>query len=91
MRKFSNVVDEVLAECARQKRLQEEGKFKYTCVDAPSDLQRFAILGEEFGEVAREVVEGAGLANDLQGRGLKKELIQVAAICVSWLQRDEFE
>lgn len=38
-----------------------------------------AILAEEFGEVAKDVVEG----ND---RNLYIELMQVAAVCVAWME-----
>lgn len=39
-----------------------------------------AILAEEFGEVAKEVVDGVDLAN------LRVELIQTAAVAVSFIE-----
>lgn len=44
------------------------------------DSERLAILTEEVGEVARAI-------NDEEGdRGIKRELIQVAAVAVAWLE-----
>ena len=37
------------------------------------------ILGEEVGEVARAILEG-------DDAGLEAELVQVAAVCVAWLE-----
>lgn len=39
-----------------------------------------AILGEEFGEVCKEVVE------DYNYGRLRKELVQVAAVAVAWVE-----
>lgn len=39
---------------------------------------KVAILSEECGEVARAVLDG--------GEGLEEELVQVAAVCVAWLE-----
>lgn len=43
--------------------------------------KKVSILAEEFGEVARAVLEG-----DLEN--LAEELVQVAAVCVAWLESD---
>ena len=42
-----------------------------------ADIVKVAILAEETGEVARAVLDGSGL---------RTELVQVAAICVAWLE-----
>jgi hypothetical protein len=54
-------------------------------------LQHFAVLAEEFGEVAREVCEwGAhGNATPERFQALKKELVQTAAVCVEILENSE--
>ena len=44
-----------------------------------SDELWYTILGEEVGEVARGILE-----RDVDN--LKDELVQVAAVCVAWLQ-----
>lgn len=66
----------------RQEGLRVAGKFAHTCADATAmiDTERFAVLGEEFGEVAREVVEHG------DDRELRKELVQVAAVAVAWIE-----
>lgn len=43
-----------------------------------SDERWLAILAEEFGEVAKDVVE--------RRPGLRTELIQTAAVCVAWIE-----
>ena len=70
----------------RQERLKSEGRFSMTCADAMSDLERLAVLTEEVGEVARAILEQSRLTNDDHGKELKKELVQVAAVCVAWLE-----
>jgi hypothetical protein len=71
----------------RQEQLKAEGRFLNTPADSvmtPSET--LAVLGEEFGEVAREVAEsvaGKPLATDR----LRAELVQVAAVCVAWVER----
>ncbi len=42
-----------------------------------------SVLTEEVGEVAREICEGWGTANIIR---LRSELIQVAAVAISWLE-----
>lgn len=55
-----------------------------------NDYERLAVLAEEFGEVAREVLTGEGrrLARDTVGtpEALRKEVIQVAAVAVAWAE-----
>ena len=73
-----DVLAEVGRERSRQEQLKAEGKFTYTCADAEmTDGQRLAVLVEEVGEVARAM-------ND--GKGLREELIQVAAVAVAWVE-----
>lgn len=51
------------------------------------DLIWLSILAEEFGEVSKEVVELNYNKNDK--KDLKKELIQVAAVCVQFINSIE--
>src|SRR5262245_53360960 len=81
----------VTAERLRQEERKRQGRFKYTCADAEMNhYERFAVLGEEVGEVAREVLTNAGkrLARDTNGTdaALYKELAQVAAVAVAWME-----
>lgn len=81
------VLEDVRRECARQDELKKAGRFKHHCGDKEmSDPERFAVLGEEVGEVARAVLELGKLANDKHGKELRKELIQVAAVCTKWVE-----
>lgn len=80
-------------ERSRQEQIKREGRFRYTAADAGmGNAERLACLVEEVGEVAQEVLthEGRRLARDTVGtvEGLRKELIQVAAIVVAWLESD---
>lgn len=75
----ARVLSEVYEERVRQEELKASGRFAYTCADAEcTDGQALAILVEEVGEVARAMCEG---------KGLRDELIQVAAVAVAWVER----
>lgn len=58
-------------------------KFVSSCAttgaDAMHDADRLAVLAEEFGEAAREVVE-------CDRAKLRTELVQVAAVAVAWIE-----
>lgn len=101
--RITRVVTEVVDERVRQEALKAAGKFLWSCADnealrnktlrAVSEPEKFAVLGEEFGEVAREVVEqmialdrGDGERSLECLRKTRKELIQVAAVCVAWVE-----
>lgn len=82
-----DVYDLIETERLRQEHLKAAGRFKYTCADPEMTTDgKFYCLGEEFGEVARALVEGAGLANDVHNVDLKKELVHVAAVATAWLE-----
>ena len=85
------VLDAISGERKRQERLKSEGRFPHTCADPELNLpQKLAVLAEEFGEVARCVVEASGLANDKHHpdamKALRKELVEVAAVCCAWAE-----
>ena len=78
----------ILDERRRQSILQSLGRFKHTVDDpAISDLRRLAILAEEFGEVSYEVNTAADRHPDQRYTNLRTELIQLASVCVAWLER----
>jgi NTP pyrophosphatase (non-canonical NTP hydrolase) len=83
------VFQEVHAERERQEELKAAGRFEETCADpGMSDFERFAVLGEEVGEVAKAILEEAGRRR----RGdddLRTELTQVAAVAIAWLESIE--
>lgn len=75
----------VNCELRRQNDLQEQGKFTYVAYDKECPLiVRLAMLTEEVGEVARAIQE-------LDEQNLKEELVQIAAIAISWVARLEEE
>jgi hypothetical protein len=89
-RETLSILDAVGVERDRQERRKAEGRFTHTCADPDgmNDYERLAVLVEEVGEVAREVLTGEGrrLARDSVGTdsALFEELIQVAAVAVAW-------
>jgi NTP pyrophosphatase (non-canonical NTP hydrolase) len=78
------------AERARQHRLKAEGRFQYTPSDDElTDWQRLGMILEEVGEVARNLLARDGLVTDGDptDTALAKELSQVAALSVAWMER----
>jgi len=63
----------------RQELLKEQGKFDHTLSDIIPWADKYTILGEEFGEIAR-AIQNRDFDN------LKDELTQVAALCLAWLE-----
>jgi hypothetical protein len=47
---------------------------------------RLAVLAEEFGEVAKEVCNLMAGADPRVKALLREELVQVAAVCVAWIE-----
>jgi hypothetical protein len=76
----------------RQERLRNDGKFPFTCATVPglTNPEKLAVLAEEFGEVARHVTEQV-CGNKINLLELRDELVQVAAVCVAWLESMEEE
>lgn len=104
--KTGNVLTEVLQERKRQEELLAQGKFAYTCASSKiSNSSKLPVLGEEFGEVCKEVTEMISLVSnagcgsvdlshsfEYRKQNLRKELIQVAAVAVAWaesIEKDE--
>jgi hypothetical protein len=80
----------VAHERERQHRLKAEGRFKYTpSDDGLTDWQRLGTILEEVGEVGRNLLARDGLVTDgdASDAALAKELSQVAALCVAWMER----
>ncbi len=97
---YEDVFLDIERELARQKKLQLEGQFMYLC-DSPTlpNARALSILTEETGEVARAVndyytvLDYSGDDKDLKDAEAKiyEELIQVAAVAVSFAKRFEYE
>lgn len=78
------VLKDISNERRRQDKLKAEGRFTATCADPISNDRRLSILVEEVGEVARASLGNAGAVQD--GGDLRKELVQVAAITLAWIE-----
>lgn len=79
----------ILRERARQETLKAAGKFKYTCADSNMlSSEKYLVLAEEVGEVARAVLNLQNFAFDYSADlgKVREELIQVAAVSVAWLE-----
>jgi hypothetical protein len=68
----------------RQGQLKLAGKIMATCADPIDEAVKLAALTEEVGEVARAVMARGGWS--VEEDNLREELVQVAAICVAWLE-----
>lgn len=80
-------LNDVHHERKRQLVLKAEGRFAYTPSDRVSDALKLAILTEELGEVAREVLARTGMVQEVAVDGhLRKELCQVAAVALAWME-----
>jgi NTP pyrophosphatase (non-canonical NTP hydrolase) len=98
---IEEVLRDVGLERVRQEDLRQSGKFLWTCATDGVPLDRkMSVLSEEVGEVAKEVVD-VGIARDKYEREkmafprhrevalllrIRKELVQVAAVCVAWIE-----
>lgn len=81
---MEDIFNEIRLERMRQETLAEAGSIPHTCSsDLCSDLYSLSVLAEEMGEVAKEV------QRTLPGENpeLLIELVQVAAVCVAWLEK----
>lgn len=77
---FETSCDRIIAERARQEELLALGKFNFNCaMPHIADLMKLPVLVEEIGEVAEAILEGNSV-------NLSTELVQVAAVCVAWLE-----
>lgn len=85
------VAREIYEERLRQEQLKAEGRFKYTCAENGLTLgEKLAVLMEEVGEAARAMSECCGTIGDTHfanpHAALRKELIQVAAVAMAWVE-----
>lgn len=70
--------NEAVLDLIRTERMRQEKRWGE---QNHSDLYWLGILMEEVGEVARAIIEGYGWEKDRD-----KELIQVAAVAVAWME-----
>jgi NTP pyrophosphatase (non-canonical NTP hydrolase) len=83
-----SIAELIADERDRQEGKARAGEFAWTCSDPDvSHEQRLAVLVEEVGEVARAVLGASGAVSD--GGNLRRELVEVAAVAVAWLEAME--
>lgn len=83
--------DAIFQEISKERDAQE-AKFKgLTCRSSRMRAaEKLAVLAEEYGEVAHEVNEVIGTLRSADVHKLGGELIQVAAVCVAWIESAGF-
>ena len=91
MSKTTKILDEVLAE-----RRHQDNKWGYPQPAMTDPLHAHAILAKEVGEAAEAVVEMASAGQTPYGveawsADLRAELVQVAAVAVSWIEHLDME
>lgn len=74
----------ILEERTRQNELKKVAMILPACADPIDEAVKLAALTEEVGEVARAVMARGGWSGEEDN--LREELVQVAAICVAWLE-----
>lgn len=85
--KYHKAIGQVELELIRQEKLRDEGKFTHTAYDFANDYCEalaLSVLGEEFGEACRAVNDWKQSPDDITPRQLREELIQVAAVAISF-------
>lgn len=83
------VLQHVVNERQRQMELFHQGKHTFTCSSRiVDDNRKLRVLVKEVGEVAEALdrVESHKGGNSQPHEDLRDELIQVAAVCVAWLE-----
>ena len=79
--RIRTVLDAVYDERLRQEELVSMGRIPATCASDRFDVhEKFTILSEEVGEVARAILNQSKLSTDEDYGDLRTELIQVAAV-----------
>jgi NTP pyrophosphatase (non-canonical NTP hydrolase) len=89
---YKNIPDAIHAERERQEQKFRDGIFTFTCASlTASPKRKLRVLIEEIGEVARAIdrIESYQILKiskkDAEAH-LCEELVQVAAVCVAWLE-----
>lgn len=88
MRPSASIIYHLIeTERLRQEFLKQDGRFQFTCADVEmANGDRLAVLMEEVGETAQAVLELSLISHDRHDTTLRKEIVQVAAVCVAWLE-----
>jgi hypothetical protein len=81
--------DDLISEIQKEKARQMEKHHLEHWHDLNDDAVWLACLGEEFGEVAREVYEQKTFPTVLGPEKQKRELIQLITVASAWLCDEE--
>lgn len=82
-----DAIQRIHAERDRQNELFAEGKISFTCASRTADPRRkLRALVEQVGEVAEAIDEMGQHYKKVRCAHLAEELVQVAAVCVAWLE-----
>lgn len=88
--RVTEVTNIVAAEIVEERHRQYEKFGDENPLTTGPDSVRVPVLGEEFGEVCREVIESElrdiGLGNPGGDEKLYKELVQTAAVAAAWAE-----
>lgn len=82
-------IAEILTERERQDVLKAEGRFKYTLADdGLDDMEKVYTILEEITEAGKNVMAQRGNVTDgeTDHAALRKEIVQVAALSLAWLE-----
>lgn len=88
----TDIFDEIVRERERQEKHVADGRHPFSCADASiSGAEKARVAGEEFGEVCKSSYEtdNSAALPRVQAHNrehLREELIQLAAVCVAWLE-----
>lgn len=75
-----DVLGDIWEERARQEELLQAGVIPWDCTDPDINPNlKLTVLAEEFGEVARAILEEGP-------EELRKELVQLAAVATAWAE-----
>lgn len=81
----------ILKERERQEDLKAEGRFRFTLYDDPGLSEDEKLLGilEEVAEVGKNLLARRGLVTDgdTTDAALLKEIVQIAALSLAWIER----
>lgn len=83
-----SLLREISEERGRQDVLKAEGRFEYTLADNPGldDMEKLYCILEELAEAGKAIMRSRGLVTDGDGHALRKEIVQVAALALAWLE-----
>ncbi len=87
-----SILEAIWIERLRQKDLLRQGKIEFDCASPTTDpLRKLAVVTEEHGEVAKEILEANNYTKAESRKRLKAELTQLVAVGIAWLESLEDE